>query len=95
MSQLTRVYPGEQDQPKRLIYVWQLPVRYFHWTTAACISVLFATGLYIAFPVLNTTGEPFNHFLMARVRQIHYIAAYVWLVAYVMRSVWFFMGLSR
>ena len=92
MSTITRVYPGERDRPKTLVYVWQRPVRVFHWTTAACITVLFATGLYIASPILSTAGEAYNTFLMARVRQVHFAAAYIWLVAYLLRTVWFFIG---
>lgn len=88
----TRVYPGESDRPKKLIYVWQKPVRLFHWVTVLCITVLFLTGLYIAWPILSTNGEAFNHFLMGRIRQIHFIAAYVWLVVYMLRTLWFFVG---
>lgn len=92
MSQVARVYPGEKDQPKKLVYVWQRPVRIFHWATALCITVLFLTGWYIAFPVLTTPGEAWDQFLMARVRQIHFFAAYLWLVAYLLRCAWFFLG---
>ncbi len=92
MSQVTRVYPGERDKPKTLIYVWQRPVRLFHWMTALSITVLFGTGLYIAFPVLTSVGEPWQAFLMGRVRQIHFIAAFLFLVMYCLRTLWFFVG---
>ena len=32
-------------------YVWQLPVRITHWVNAACLILLFLTGLYISHPV--------------------------------------------
>lgn len=74
------------------VYVWQWPVRVFHWVNAASITVLFATGLYIAHPVLSNSGEAYDNFLMARIRQIHFIAAYVFLVAFLWRIYWFWFG---
>ena len=50
------------------IYVWQVPIRIFHWVNAAAIAVLFTTGLYIAHPVLTGLGEPYEVFVMARFR---------------------------
>lgn len=92
MSHMPLVKPHDVEHHKQIVYVWELPVRIFHWVTAACISVLFLTGLYIAFPKLTTTGEPFDHFLMARVRQIHFIAAWVWIVVFALRAYWFIAG---
>jgi len=33
------------EQYFRREYVWQLPVRITHWVNAACLAVLFLTGL--------------------------------------------------
>ncbi len=92
MTQIPLTRHEAAEQPSKLIYVWQFPVRLFHWTTAACITVLFTTGLYIAHPILSTDGEPWNHFLMARVRQVHFIAAYIWVIVYGLRCYWFLVG---
>jgi len=74
------------------IYVWELPVRLCHWTFVASITALFATGLMIAYPKFTMVGEPFEVFTMARVRQVHFIAGFVFTVAYLLRSVWFLLG---
>lgn len=92
MTQVPITHTGDLDPHKHLIYVWQVPVRIFHWTTALCITVLFFTGLYIAFPLFSTPGEPYQSFLMAQVRQIHFIAAFVWIVAFMLRSYCFIAG---
>ena len=86
--------PVARTEPERYerIYVWQWPIRIFHWTVAASITVLFATGLLIANPILTGTGEPFEVFVNARVRQVHFIAGFVFAVAYVWRAYWFVMG---
>ncbi len=82
-------------QPHRYFrrrYVWQWPIRIFHWVNAACLAVLFATGLYIAGPILAPAGEAANHFVMARVRQIHFLFAYLFVINFVWRIYWFWMG---
>ncbi len=73
-------------------YVWEWPIRIFHWTNAGCVFGLFATGLYIAHPVLTPEGEAWNHFVMASARKIHFLLAYVFLVNFLWRSYWFWMG---
>lgn len=74
------------------VYVWQWGVRVFHWLTVAAVGVLFATGLYIADPIFTTSGEPYDVFVMARIRQIHFIAAFVFAVAFAWRIYFFWFG---
>ena len=73
-------------------YVWQWPVRLSHWINALCIVVLFATGEYIAHPQLAPAGEPYRHFVMGRVREVHFAFAFVFLVSFLWRIYWFWMG---
>jgi len=72
--------------------VWELPVRITHWATAASIVVLFVTGMYIAWPVFSSTGEPYANFQMGRFRQVHFAAGYTLLVSWSLRLCWFFLG---
>ncbi len=81
-----------QDRTFQRKYVWQWPIRVFHWLNALCIMVLFTTGLYIAFPQLSTAGEPADNNLMAYVRLVHFAAGYVFLVNFLWRIYWFWMG---
>jgi Ni/Fe-hydrogenase 1 B-type cytochrome subunit len=74
------------------VYVWQWGVRAFHWINALAIAVLFATGLYIADPSFTSTGEPYDVFVMARMRQIHFAAAFVFAIAFVWRMYFFWFG---
>jgi len=80
------------EQYFRAAYVWQLPVRLTHWVNAASITVLFATGLFIWRPFVSTTGPAWQHFLMGRVRQVHFAAGFVFAVSYAVRAYWFFFG---
>jgi Ni/Fe-hydrogenase 1 B-type cytochrome subunit len=79
--------------PYRRVYVWELPVRIFHWLNAACILVLFATGLLIGWPqTLWMSEEPYQQYWFGWVRFIHFAAAYIFLFNILFRIYWSFVG---
>ena len=73
-------------------YVWQWPIRIFHWVNALAVSVLFLTGLYISWPILSPTGEAYDNSVMATVRQIHFAFAFVFVINFLWRIYWFWAG---
>ena len=73
-------------------YVWQWPIRLSHWINAICIVVLFLTGEYIAHPQLAPAGEPYRHFVMGRMREVHFAFAFIFLISFLWRIYWFWMG---
>jgi len=88
-----RILPlGAQEALYGQKYVWQFPVRLTHWMNVLSITVLFATGLYISWPVLSPNGEPYDHFVMGTVRELHFLAGYVLLFSFVLRVYWFYVG---
>ena len=34
------------------VYVWERPVRFYHWMNALCVAVLCVTGFMIGRPIL-------------------------------------------
>jgi Ni/Fe-hydrogenase 1 B-type cytochrome subunit len=86
--------PASETTRYRRVLVWQWQIRVFHWVNAVTVTVLFLTGLYIAQPILTTSGEPWDNFLMARIRQVHFGAAFIFLVAFMWRIFWFWFGNS-
>ena len=90
-SEVRPARKADQERYVRL-YVWEWPVRIFHWVNALAITVLFLTGLFIADPFLTQGGEAHDVFVMGRVRQAHFIAGYVFLVALGWRGFWFLAG---
>ncbi len=75
------------------VYVWQLPVRIFHWLNALAITVLIITGFIIADPpAFLSSGEAYNQFWMGYVRMIHFISAYILVAVMIMRVYWLFKG---
>ncbi len=73
-------------------YVWEFPVRLSHWVNAIAIVVLFATGLFIAAPILMPGGEAANHFVMGTVREFHFAFGFALIVAVLLRIHWLFVG---
>jgi Ni/Fe-hydrogenase 1 B-type cytochrome subunit len=74
------------------VYLWSAPLRAMHWIAAACIIVLTVTGFYIGRPYFMTSGEASAHFLMGRVRFIHFTAAAVLVMTGIVRVYWLFAG---
>jgi Ni/Fe-hydrogenase 1 B-type cytochrome subunit len=74
------------------VLLWELPLRTMHWVAAACIVVLAVTGFYIGKPYFLTGGEASSHFLMGKVRLIHFATAGVLVATAIVRAYWLFMG---
>jgi Ni/Fe-hydrogenase 1 B-type cytochrome subunit len=76
------------------VYVWELPVRIFHWINAGAIMLLILTGLYIGNPIFgSTTGEEaYYSYLMGWVRYIHFFCAFVFTANLIFRLYWVFKG---
>jgi Ni/Fe-hydrogenase 1 B-type cytochrome subunit len=77
----------------RRVYVWELPVRFYHWLNAASILVLIATGFFMANPLaIMSQKEASEQFTMGWVRYIHFTAAYVFFFNFLFRLYWGFVG---
>ena len=74
------------------VYVWEAPVRIWHWVMALCMVVLGVTGYLIGSPPPSLGGEASEHFLFGYIRFAHFAAAYVFAVMFVLRVVWAFLG---
>ena len=70
------------------IYVYQLPIRIWHWVMVACVCVLIVTGYIIGKPWLSVTGEPYNTFYMGYTRMAHFIAGFVLIISTVLRYIY-------
>jgi Ni/Fe-hydrogenase 1 B-type cytochrome subunit len=77
----------------RRVYVWELPVRFYHWLNAASIIVLIATGFFMADPLaIMSSKEAAEQFTMGWVRYFHFIAAYIFFFNFLFRLYWGFVG---
>ena len=74
------------------VYVWELPVRIWHWVMALCMVVLAITGYFIGTPPPTLAGEASEHYLFGYIRFAHFAAAYLFAVMFVLRVIWAFVG---
>ena len=84
-----------QARPHRYFrrrYVWQWPLRLWHWVNAVTVTILFFTGLYISWPLLAPAGEAYRSSVMGTVRMIHFICGFLFFVNFMWRIYWFWFG---
>ena len=74
------------------VYVYEAPVRLWHWINALCVIVLCVTGYFIGSPLPTMPGEASDHFLMGYIRFAHFSAGYVLAIGFLYRIFWAFMG---
>lgn len=74
------------------VYVWEAPVRAWHWLMAVCMVVLAVTGYFIGSPLPSVPGEASENFLMGYIRFVHFSAGYIFAVTFVLRIYWAFVG---
>jgi len=77
----------------RRVYLWEWPVRIYHWVTALAVVALAATGLMIGAPVaVISTREAYAGYWFGTVRFVHFPAGDLFFFALVLRVYWLFVG---
>lgn len=78
---------------KTSVYVYEVPVRLWHWLNAAMIFVLIGTGYLIASPLPTMEiAEATDQFVFGYIRFAHFAAGMVLTVAFFARILWAFYG---
>jgi Ni/Fe-hydrogenase 1 B-type cytochrome subunit len=78
--------------PLEDVYVYEAPVRIWHWVTVVCMAVLAVTGYFIGAPPPAIGGEATHSFLFGWIRTIHFCTAFIMIAAFVVRVYWVFAG---
>ena len=76
----------------RAVYVYEAPVRIWHWINALAIVVLGVTGFFIGRPLPSVPGEASANFLMGYIRFVHFAAGYVLAIGLLGRMYWAIVG---
>ncbi len=74
------------------VYVYEAPVRLWHWINAAALIVLAVTGYFIGSPLPTMPGEASDNYLMGYIRFAHFTAAYIFIIGFVFRAYWAVVG---
>ncbi len=75
------------------VYVWELPVRAFHWINGLTVTALAITGYIIGNPIhVGFAQEASFQYWFGTVRFIHFLAAWIFLINFLARIYWGFVG---
>lgn len=75
------------------VYVWQLPVRVYHWLNAIAVLCLAVTGYIIGSPpALQNASEASYIYWFGTVRFIHFLSAFIFFFNFLFRIYWGFVG---
>jgi Ni/Fe-hydrogenase 1 B-type cytochrome subunit len=74
------------------VYVFEAPVRIWHWINALAITVLATTGYFIGSPLPTQPGEASANYVMGYIRFAHFAAGYVLAVGILGRLYWAVVG---
>ncbi|WP_238365335.1 Ni/Fe-hydrogenase, b-type cytochrome subunit [Mesobacterium pallidum] len=75
------------------VYVYEAPVRLWHWINAACILVLAVTGYLIGKPLPSVDiAEATHQFIFGYIRFAHFAAGMIMTVGFFGRIYWAFVG---
>jgi Ni/Fe-hydrogenase 1 B-type cytochrome subunit len=72
------------------VYVWEWPVRIFHWIMVLSLAVLTVTGFYMHSPFLVETSP--RAWAMGTMRFVHEIFGFILISVLLLRIYWFFAG---
>jgi len=84
---------GSHPVEYRRVYVWELPVRVYHWINAVALVVLCITGYLIGAPLRAFyAAEAYQQYWFGWVRFLHFFAAFVYVFNFSARLYWGFTG---
>lgn len=75
------------------IYVWEIPVRFYHWLNVLAVLTLITTGYIIGNPpAVQSSSEASFGYWFGTVRFIHFVAAFTFFFNFLFRIYWGFVG---
>ncbi|MEL6977823.1 MAG: Ni/Fe-hydrogenase, b-type cytochrome subunit [Pseudomonadota bacterium] len=74
------------------VYVYEAPLRIWHWVNAFAILVLCVTGYFIGAPPPTLSGEAVDTFLFGYIRFAHFAAGWVLALGFIARAYWAMVG---
>jgi len=78
--------------PLEPVYVYEAPIRFWHWTMVVCMFVLIGTGFLIGAPLPANYAETWNEYLFGYIRMTHFIAGFLFAILFIVRAYWAIVG---
>ncbi|NMG65188.1 Ni/Fe-hydrogenase, b-type cytochrome subunit [Azoarcus indigens] len=76
----------------KAVYVYEAPLRLWHWVNALAITVLAITGYFIGKPLPSIAGDTSAQYVMGWIRFLHFAAAYIFAIGFLGRIYWALVG---
>lgn len=83
---------SDKKHSEEAVYIYEAPIRIWHWVNAIAILVLCITGYFVASPLPSVPGEAYENFLMGYIRWMHFVAAYAVMIGFLFRIYWAIVG---
>ncbi|MGO4869370.1 MAG: Ni/Fe-hydrogenase, b-type cytochrome subunit [Roseiarcus sp.] len=83
---------GEAGVTRATVYVYEAPVRLWHWVNALAVLTLIVSGYLIGSPLPSVGGEASDHFVMGYIRFTHFAAGQIFAVGFLLRMYWALAG---
>jgi Ni/Fe-hydrogenase 1 B-type cytochrome subunit len=75
------------------MYVWEFPVRLYHWINGFCVLFLIITGYLIGNPLaIQYSTEAYQQYWFGTVRFVHFVTAFIFFFNHLVRIYWGFVG---
>lgn len=81
-----------QTHKEEARYIYEAPIRVWHWINALAIVALCVTGYFIGSPLPANHGDTSEMYVMGYIRWIHFVAAYIVIIGFIGRIYWAFVG---
>jgi Ni/Fe-hydrogenase 1 B-type cytochrome subunit len=80
------------EGPPEPVYVYEAPVRFWHWTQAAAFVLLCISGFLIGWPLPANYTDTWSQYLMGHILLIHFVCAMIFTVLFIYRVYWACVG---
>lgn len=80
------------EGPAKPVYVYEAPVRFWHWAQAVMFFLLCITGFLIGWPLPANYADTWSTYLFGNIIVVHLICAMLFTLLMIYRIYWAFVG---
>jgi Ni/Fe-hydrogenase 1 B-type cytochrome subunit len=74
------------------IFVWEAPVRVWHWLMVVTMVAMIITGYLIGRPLESNMGDTWSTYQLGYIRLIHFLAGFAFTALFIYRAFWAIWG---
>ncbi|MEG0821141.1 MAG: Ni/Fe-hydrogenase, b-type cytochrome subunit [Burkholderiaceae bacterium] len=78
--------------PLKPVYVYEAPVRFWHWAMVVTMFVLIGTGYLVGAPLSANYADTWVQYQFGYIRMAHFIAGFLFTILFIVRTYWAVVG---